>query len=318
MNPKPNRFAGDDAQLAAFSRYLLAERNSSELTLVGYMTDLGQLVTFKWGEEAEPPYAWAEFLDEDARRFLVGFTKDGATATTVKRKLAAARTFFRFLQRAEVVKDNPFSLLRGPRGEKKIPRVLSVTEVTRFLSMPMKALSDGVLPEFECLRDVAFFEALYSTGCRISEMTAVKWGEVDFERGTLIVTGKGSKDRLVILGRPALEALVRLRKRLGDMLSAADEAFVFQTERGACITPRFLQRRMKTYLGMAGLPTDLTPHKLRHSFATHLLDAGADLRSVQEMLGHASMSTTQVYTHVSIERLKNEYAKAHPRANIRK
>ena len=212
--------------------------------------------------------------------------------------------------------DNPFGLLHGPRKAKRLPKSLSVEDVTRFLARPMEDLKAGTLDAYSACRDAAFFEALYSTGCRISEMAAVKWGEIDFGRGTLIVTGKGSKERLVILGRPALAALSRLREEagaLGPELSAdGADAFLSPTRRR--VSPRLMQRRMKVYLAEAGLPTDLTPHKLRHSFATHLLDAGADLRSVQEMLGHASLSTTQIYTHVSVERLKDAVARTHPRA----
>ena len=317
MLPRPNRFLAADPAFARFKRYLLAERNVSPNTLVGYAADLAQLVTSKWGETADPPFEWKNLAESDARAFLVAFTREGATATTVRRKLAAARTFCRFLQREGVLIDNPFSLLKGPRQARTLPKVLSATDVERFLSRPEADFRDGALGEYPFLRDRAIFEALYSTGCRISEMTAVKWGEIDFGRGTLIVTGKGSKDRLVILGRPALEALTQLRRHAGerDPALADDAADVFLSDRLQKISPRFVQRRMKRYLAEAGLPTDLTPHKLRHSFATHLLDAGADLRSVQEMLGHSSLSTTQIYTHVSVERLQEEYAKAHPRAH---
>ena len=234
----------------------------------------------------------------------------------MQRKLAAARSFCRFLQREETILDNPFALLRGPRKAKTLPKVLSVGEIERFLACPRRDYDEGTLDEYPFLRDTALFESLYSTGCRISEMTPVVWGEIDFGRGTLVVTGKGSKDRLVILGRPALEALRRLREMVEslDPALAQEKAAVFLSDRMGKLTPRFVERRMKRYLAEAGLPLDVTPHKLRHSFATHLLDAGADLRAVQEMLGHASLSTTQVYTHVSVERLRDEYAKAHPRA----
>jgi len=316
MGPRPNRSAASDPDVVRFVGYLLAERNVSENTRSGYLIDLSQLVSAKWGETAEPPYAWSTYGEADARSFLVSLSKAGATAVTVRRKLAAARTFCRFLQRDGKLLDNPFSLLKGPRKAKTLPRILSVEDVNRFLSRPQADFREKTLDEYACLRDTALFESLYSTGCRISEMTSVKWGEVDFGRGTLIVTGKGSKDRLVILGAPALEALWRLRAASaakGARL-AGESADVFLSDSGVRMSPRFAQRRMKRYLAEAGLPTDLTPHKLRHSFATHLLDAGADLRSVQEMLGHASLSTTQVYTHVSVERLKSEYARSHPRA----
>lgn len=316
MGIRPNRRAFDDPELERFRRYLMAERNVSEHTLSGYAMDLAQLVSLKWGPDAEPPFPWKDLDEDDARRFVLAFTKAGAQATTVQRKLAAARTFCRFLQREEQILDNPFFLLKGPRKAKSLPRILSVEEIGRFLDRPARDYKEGTISEYAYLQDRAMFEALYSTGCRISEMTAVKWGEIDFDRGTLIVTGKGSKERLVILGRPALAALRELREKTAalDPALAEDGADVFRSNRMIRASARFVERRMKRYLAEAGLPTDLTPHKLRHSFATHLLDAGADLRSVQEMLGHATLSTTQIYTHVSIERLRDEYAKAHPRA----
>ena len=316
MALSPNRHLGEDPEVDRFRRYLMAERNVAEHTLNGYLADLAQFAASKWGTEASPPFKWKELDENDARRFVLAFTKDGAKATTVLRKMAAARTFCRFLQREGLLIDNPFSLLKGPRKAKTLPKVLSVEDIKRFLDRPEKDFKDGTISEYAFLQDRAMFESLYSTGCRISEMTAVKWGEIDFDRGTLIVTGKGSKERLVILGGPALAALRALRTKTAeiDPAFAEDAADVFRSNRMLRASPRFVERRMKRYLAEAGLPTDLTPHKLRHSFATHLLDAGADLRSVQEMLGHASLSTTQIYTHVSIERLRDEYAKAHPRA----
>ena len=312
----PNKFLLDDPHVAHFVRYLVAERGVSENTHKGYLADMAQLVSTKWGEDAVPPFAWGEFGDADARRYLVAFTSCGATPATVGRKLAAARTFFRFLQREMVVIDNPFSALRGPRKPKSLPKVLSVADAAMLLEQPEKDLKAGTRGEYSALRDKAIFETLYSTGCRISEAISMKWGEIDFARGSVIVTGKGSKDRLVILGAPALAALDALRKKVAERGAefAADSMDVFLSDRLRRISARFVERRMKSYLAEAGLPTDLSPHKLRHSFATHMLDAGADLRSVQEMLGHASLSTTQIYTHVSVERLKDEYAKSHPRA----
>ncbi len=314
-----NAAAADDPFLARFETHLLAERNVSENTRLGYMTDLAQFVSQTWGEGAAPPYAWTSVTEVHARAFLAALGKDDATPTTVRRKLAAVRTFFRFLQREGLIIANPFSLLRGPRKAKTLPKVLSVSDVQRFLERPLKDFADKLISEHEAVRDAAIFEFLYSTGCRISEALAVTWGELDLRRGTVIVTGKGSKDRLVILGQPAVAALVRLREYLAgqDPALVRDESCAFLSDRFAKLSARIVERRMKRYLAEAELPTDLSPHKLRHSFATHLLDAGADLRSVQEMLGHVSLSTTQIYTHVSVERLKDEYAKAHPRAQVR-
>ncbi len=306
----------NDSAVARFENWLFAERNVSPHTREGYLVDIEQFAIFKWGEVTERPYAWADVTDLDARAFLTTITKGGASATTVRRKLSALRTFFRCLERDRLIGANPFSSLRGPRKMKTLPKVLSADEIVRFLARPQLDFQAGVLAAYPARRDTAFFEFLYSTGCRISEAIAVTWGEINFARGTVIVTGKGSKDRLVILGRPACAALTALREEIASRRSdlADDSSPVFLTDQLQPLTARFVERRMKRYLAEAGLSTDLTPHKLRHSFATHLLDAGADLRSVQEMLGHASLATTQIYTHVSVERLKDEYAKNHPRA----
>ena len=316
MPLRPNRFAAEDPRIRRFAAYLAAERGASPHTSEGYAADLGQLVASKWGESAEPPFDWASLSEQDARRFVISFASEGAAAATVRRKLASARAFFRHLQREDVVRDNPFSLLHGPRMEKRLPKTLSVADIDRFLARPRADYEAGLIGEYSCARDAALFEVLYSTGCRISEVVSIAWEIVDFSRGCMIVTGKGSKDRLVIVGSRALAALEELR-------SVAERRFsrpvlpsepVFLSDRLEPVSPRFVERRMKRYLAEAGLPTDLSPHKLRHSFATHLLDAGADLRSVQEMLGHASISTTQIYTHVSVERLKDIYTSSHPRA----
>ena len=311
---KTNDRAASDPRLAAFLRHLAAERNVSANTQAAYASDLAQLVAAKWGADAAPPYPWKQLKDSDARRFLVSFTTAGAAPTTVRRKLAAGRTFCRFLQREGALVDNPFAFLRGPRKVKTLPKTLSPSSVAELVERPTRDLADGTLGEYAARRDRALLEALYSTCCRISEMLPVTWGEIDFARGTLIVTGKGSKQRLVILGQPARDALRALREAAMAQGTPADgAAHVFLTDAFKPLTRRFAERRMKRYLAEAGLPTDLSPHKLRHSFATHLLDAGADLRSVQEMLGHASLSTTQIYTHVSIEHIRDEYANAHPR-----
>ncbi len=310
MTPKPNPDAAQDPCLRRFETHLLAERGVSGNTWKGYSSDIAQFATFAWGEDAKAPFQWASAGDSTARAFLGSFGSGGARATTMRRKLAALRSFYRFMQREGLAVDNPFSALRGPRKTKTLPRVLSVSDVERFLAQPQKDLEEGLVTERESLRDSAVFETLYSTGCRISEATSLRWKDVDLGRGTAIVTGKGSKDRLVVLGSRARTALERLRA----FSSPSDDDALFLSERGIPASPRFVERRMKRYLAEAGLPTDLTPHKLRHSFATHLLDAGADLRSVQEMLGHSSLSTTQIYTHVSVERLKDAYFSSHPRA----
>ena len=313
-----------DIAVRRFRTFLLAERNASEHTVGGYEIDLEQFAAFRWGPDSKPPFDWASVTPENARNFLMAFARDEARATTTRRKLAAMRAFFRFLAREGRVSANPFAGLRGPKLPKPLPKVLSLEEVRRFLEAPgqelarRKAQKQEVTPNenYAYLRDIALFESLYSTGCRISEIVSLTWGQIRFDTGTVIVTGKGSKQRLCILGKPACKALRTLRVAAEGLFTdgGADSANVFLNERGLVFRPREAQRRMKTWLAAADLPTDLSPHKLRHSFATHLLDAGADLRSVQEMLGHSSLATTQIYTHVSVERLKDEYMKAHPRA----
>lgn len=311
-----NRHLEQDPLVRRFEDYLAAERNVSGNTLTNYMADLAQFAASQWGDMAEPPFAWAQVTDLTARTFFRALGKNGLSPASIHRKLAAVRTFFRFLRREEIIEANPLDALHGPRTAKPLPRIMSVDEAKKFLDMPMKDYADGLIGEYGAFRDKAIFEFLYSTGCRISEALSIKWGEIDFSRGCIIVTGKGSKDRLVILGKPAIKALSDLLDCVQRLCpdSAGRDAGVFLSDKFAPLDKRFVERRMKRYLAGAGLPTDLSPHKLRHSFATHLLDAGADLRSVQEMLGHASLSTTQVYTHVSVERLKDEFAKTHPRA----
>jgi len=306
-----------------FRRFLLAEKNASDHTAAGYTQDLAQFAGFRWGDDAAAPFEWSRVTPEDARSFLMAVSKDGARAATVRRKLASLRTFYRHLVREGGIAANPFDGLRGPKMPKALPKVLSEEETARFLRGPCEELEErrrGSAPlapqdEYSLLRDAALFETLYSTGCRIAEVTPLVWRQIGFENGSVIVTGKGRKQRLCILGRPALAELERLRSAAESTFDAAGpESNVFLSAHGLPFTPREAERRMKRWLARAGLPADLTPHKLRHSFATHLLDGGADLRSVQEMLGHSSLATTQIYTHVSIGRLRDVYHHAHPRA----
>ena len=324
--PMPVRDATGDPVVAAFACFLEAERNASPHTLSGYLQDVGQFCAFLWpsAAEAAPPFPWATVTRDQARAFLVASKRLGASAATTRRKLASLRTFYRYLERESRVTLSPFASLRGPRRDKLLPTVLNIPEVEDLLAAPLNSLRQhrerhGVVSPamaYAAVRDTAIFEVLYSTGCRVSEIAALTWGEIDFVRGTTIVQGKGRKQRLCVLGKPACDVLFNLRGH-ADVLwqdKAGDAQRLFLNLKGGPLTVRSIERQMKVWLHAAGLPPEITPHKLRHSFATHLLDAGADLRSVQEMLGHASLSTTQIYTHVSIERLKEEYDKGHPRA----
>lgn len=317
MTIRANNSLAKDSIAQRFESYLVGERGSAELTRSNYLQDLAQFVTFKFGLEAKPPFAWRTVSEVDIRKYLMTFSHEGLTATTIHRKLASLRTFLRFLVRSGVLPSDPSAYLRPPKQEKKLPRVLSATDIDKFLAQPLKDFADGTLKQHAAFRDTAIFEALYSTGCRLSEIISLDWGDIDLVKGTAFVIGKGEKTRLVIFGEPAVRALRALRKileRKNEEL-VIDDAPVFICDRDCKrIYSRLVQRQMKRYLAEAGLAGDVSPHKLRHSFATHLLDAGADLRSVQEMLGHASLATTQIYTHVSVERLRDEFAKNHPRA----
>jgi integrase/recombinase XerC len=323
-DPLPNRAdAVRDEWVGRFKTYLEAERNDSSHTVSAYIQDIGQFAEHRWpfAKFPTPSFDWRGVTRDDARAFLADYHKHGAEPASTRRKLASLRTFFRFLVEERCVPKSPFATLRGPKMGRHLPQVLSVQEVERLLAAPMEAFRKKQRPSQEdtytALRDTAIFESLYSTGCRVSEIAALRWGDIRFEDGTTIVKGKGRKERMCIFGGPSLRALTALRQQAALMWEGADRngRALFLNMEGTPLTTRSIERRMKIWLGAAGLPQDLTPHKLRHSFATHLLDAGADLRSVQEMLGHASLSTTQIYTHVSIQRIQAEYNKAHPRAH---
>jgi len=319
--------ADGDPLVRRFASFLRAEKNASPLTVANYGRDAVAFARFRWGEEAPPPWDWTRVTPEDARSFLMSLSDTGSCASSVRRRLSALRSFFRFLVREADLTRNPFDALRGPRLPHALPRVLSRAEVDRFLSAPVAAwerlrgATSGASAEARraAIRDAALFEALYSTGCRISELLSLVWRDFDLASGRVIVTGKGRKQRLCLLGPRARHTLGTLRDETRTLKPGTDgdDDPVFTGPAGHPLGSRDAERRMKIWLGEAGLPNDLTPHKLRHSFATHLLDAGADLRTVQEMLGHSSLATTQIYTHVSVERLKEQYVKAHPLSGMR-
>jgi integrase/recombinase XerC len=317
-----------DPAIRQFRRYLDTEVSASAHTVSGYRQDLAQFVELAWGREAKPPFPWNTVDRLAARAFLVALQKQGLAATSLQRKLSSLRAFFRHRIREEKAADNPFSGLSGPRKPRTLPNVLSVSETVRLLEAPRKMAARGARgstprqqaeSEYAAVRDTAILEALYSTGARISELTGLQDSAVDLLSGVIVVRGKGRKERMCPLGGPAtrtLQAAMRARDSLFPVRGRAASAQrpVFANLKGGRLTPRSVERHLKKYLVEAGLNPALSPHALRHSFATHLLDAGADLRSVQELLGHASLSTTQIYTHVTVERLRKVYDDAHPRA----
>ncbi|MCS6771469.1 MAG: tyrosine recombinase XerC [Kiritimatiellae bacterium] len=315
----------DDPALVQFVRFLEGEKNASQHTVENYLMDLRQFVEVTWGRDARPPFPWNQVDRIAVRRFLAVVQKRGASPATARRKVSSLRSFFRYLLREEMVSANPVSGILLPKRERRLPSVFSVEEVGRLLAAPMletPGASSRQDPFAECARrrDAAILEIIYSAGLRLSELTGLRVEELDLLSGVLRVRGKGKKERLCPLGRPALRALQAYLEARDRWLSARGlplrGAPLFLNKNGGALTPRSVERMMKKYLLAAGLDPSKSPHALRHSFATHLLDAGADLRSVQELLGHASLSTTQIYTHVSIDRLREVYEKAHPRARL--
>jgi len=301
-----------DPWLQDFCKYLENERQASALTVRNYVGDLSQFIERTWGGDATPPYPWVEVGQVEARRFLTYFQKAGAAQTTTRRKASTLRSFFKFLLREERVAENPFLAVRLPKLERKLPSVLSKDQVLALLDAP-RASSKKPFDQYAEARDRAILEVLYSTGMRVGELSAMRRANLDMVNGIVRVLGKGRKERLCLLGNPALDA-IRNADGLRSKIQDEDAEAVFLNKHGTAFSARSVERMMKKCLVRANLDPGVTPHTLRHSFATHLLDAGADLRGVQELLGHASLSTTQIYTHVSIERLKEAYDKAHPRA----
>ena len=318
----------DDPCVSQYAAHLEHERNASPHTIANYIMDIAQFVRFTWTGDALPPYSWEAVDRFKARAFLVDFQKRGSEATTTSRKLSSLRAFYKFMEREAMVTMNPFAGLKSPKRAKKLPNFLSPDEITRLLEMPMKLWSDAKKPkqdrerrlaEYCARRDQAILEVLYSTGGRITEIVGLLEPQVDTLSGVVQVRGKGKKERLCALGRPAAKALrvsLALRNELWPELERRRpiDRPLFLNVHGGKLTGRSVERLLKKYLLEANLNPDISPHSLRHSFATHMLDAGADLRSVQELLGHASLSTTQIYTHVTVEKLKKVYDDTHPRA----
>ena len=332
-----------DPLVLRFLRHLETERNASRHTLDAYTRDLLQFVRLaRWQPAADGPLPWPTLDRETARKFLIALQTEGLARRSVLRKLSSLRSFCRFLVREGVLDGNPAAHLGTLKPPKNLPQVLTQEQVGRLLAAPAAYWPKATAADapaarqenaqFAAARDTAVLEVIYSAGLRISEAVGLSLGDVDMDSGVFKVRGKGKKERYCYLGKPALGALRRYlalgNHQIPDSkgrsfpaaapaksrLAALPRCPLFQNQRGGRLTARSVQRSFKPFLREAGLPPDCTPHKLRHSFATHLLDAGADLRCVQELLGHASLTTTQIYTHIRAERLMQAYAQAHPRA----
>ena len=286
-----------------FLEHLEVERNVSRLTLRNYRQALREF------REAVPERAWRELRADDFRRYLFERMKAGLAKPTIRLHFAALRTFYRFLVERHGLQDNPLKQVQLPKLDKKLPVVLTAKQIGTLLAAPMAMVKSDKAPKWMPQRDAAILELFYSSGLRLSELASLEVRDVDTFTESVRVLGKGRKERIVPVGSLALEAIQKYRQA-----ACVHTGPLFINKSRRRLSTRSVWLSLKRYLAFAEIPQNISPHKLRHSFATHLLDAGADLRSVQALLGHASLSTTQIYTHVSVERLKKAYNDAHPRA----
>lgn len=299
--------------IETFVQYLETGKNYSFKTVKGYRADLYQFRAFLEERLAsDEGGVRVESIDITGIREYLAFLFTRLKRKTIARKLSALRSFFIFLERRGIVNVNPAAEISSPRLEKTIPVYLSVDEMFRLLEGADRRDPLG-------LRDLAILEILYSTGLRVSELTSLNLIDVSFEERLVRVKGKGGKERVVPIGRRAAAALERYLKAAESLRKMKtweekDGGALFVNFRGGRLTSRSVRSIVKQYAERSGAPSDVSPHSMRHSFATHLVDGGADLRSVQELLGHSSLSTTQRYTHVSLDRLMSVYDKSHPRS----
>ena len=298
-----------DAQLEAFEKYISSERRLAARTVTTYLRDVRALAGYtreqEWPDDATR-------LDVRRLRAFLAAQDEAREPGTVLRKVSALRAFYRFLQRRHGAETNPAAQLRTPKLRRKLPRYVDLEHAQELVEKP----TDTGTTEL-AIRDRAMLELLYGSGVRVGELVGLDVGHLDLGRGTARVLGKGGKERIVPLGAPCQQALrdyLQARSRLCGKGGQHDPHALFLNNRGGRLTARSVQNFVKRYGALATGRPDLHPHALRHTCATHLLDAGADLRAIQELLGHASLSTTQRYTHVSVDRLLEAYAGAHPLA----
>lgn len=287
-----------------FLEFLDVERRSSPRTLVNYRHALSEYRARHKGFTS-----WEALTADDFRRYLFEMMKRDLGRATIRLHFAAFRSFFKWLTRRRGWKHNPLLDVQLPKQEKKLPVVLTIAQVEQMLELPTKIEKDKQAPAWAPERDAAILEVFYSTGMRLSELVSLDVEDMDTIAEVARVIGKGRKERLCPVGSHALAAVQRYRQKAG-----VHDGALFRSKLGTRITTQAVADVIAKYWRKSGLPVHVTPHKFRHSFATHLLDNGADLRSVQTLLGHASLSTTQIYTHVSTQRMREVYENAHPRA----
>ena len=285
-----------------FLKHLDIERRLSPQTVKNYRRDLSALAAFCNDAGVE---SWSDLDSEHIRGFSAASFRRGLSAKSIQRRLSAWRTFFRYLMREKVVKKHPVMDVTAPKGQKRLPENLDADRMARLLDIP----GDGAIVD----RDRAILELLYSSGLRLAELTGLNIGDVDQHDRTVHVTGKGNKDRVLPVGRKAMKALKQWERTRSE-LAAADEIALFVSNRGSRLSPRSVQARVTHWARRQGIDSNVYPHLFRHSFATHLLESSHDLRGVQELLGHANISTTQVYTHLDFQHLAQIYDQTHPRA----
>jgi integrase/recombinase XerC len=316
--------------ISAFLTYLEAERNFSEHTLRSYTADLTQFCQFLAAMDGDnstlpesvhdlpedtdvaPDVLSQHILDLqplEVRSYLGLLRSSGYTKSTAARKLSTLRSFYKFLVRVGHLETSPVSVIRTPRLERKLPKCLDLEQVDALLDAPDTSTLLGA-------RDAAILETLYSAGLRISELVALNIEDLDEFSGAVRIQGKGKKERIAPLGSKAVDAIDHYLDMRTRHLREADNGALFVNRTGKRLSDRSIRRKLNRYLKQVGIPTHISPHSLRHSFATHMLNAGADLRSVQELLGHENLSTTQIYTHLTTRRLKEVYDGAHPLAAV--
>ena len=302
MTKATGALANRDALADEFLRYLTIERNASPRTLKAYREALRAF-------RAKNKTPWKKCTVDDFRDYLFAIMKRGQARSYVRLQFSALRTFYQFLSARKGLRTNPVREVLLPKIDKKLPLVLTRQQIDELLAAPLKIDKNRAAPVWMPLRDAAIMELFYSSGLRLSELGALNVADVDLYTESVRVLGKGRKERICPVGLPALEAISRYRAAANVH---AGPLFINKSRRR--MSTRSIWLVLKRYLRHTSIPISISPHKLRHSFATHMLDRGADLRSVQALLGHASLSTTQIYTHVTVERLKKAYADAHPRA----
>ena len=303
--------------LQQYKKHLRVERNVSQHTLRNYSSDLAQFLTFL---ETEPGrnFVSLDSITHNVINVFLSSLYDNSTKVTIGRKLSAIKGFFRYLAREGLVEADPSVEILSPKKNAHIPNYLPIDDMFRLLEAPPSNTPAGS-------RDRAILEVLYSCGLRVSELTGLDWSDIDITLGIVRVKGKGRKARIVPIGQKAMDALDRYKQAIPSLVGTKlknrgsanpvnDGHPIFLNRRGGRLTARSVARLVSSHARNCGIVLKTSPHALRHTFATHLLDAGADLRSIQELLGHASLSTTQKYTHVNLERLTQVYDKSHPRA----